>query len=268
MSVQSQAERKRARAAVKRAALIPLLLCASVAQGAGDPVAGEAKAASCFGCHGPQGNSENPLFPKLAQQHASYFVKQVADLQSGRRKHEIMTPMSNTVTDEDVEDIAAYFAAQTRTRGKADPELKQIGERIYYAGNDASGAVACFPCHGPAGLGSDPKVFPNIAGQHAAYVEKILKDFRSGVRKNDRENLMQNTVVQLNDKEIAAVAQYVQGLPYPEAEGGMGYGEGSPCQYPNCPPVGPRTFVPPISTPPKGGRQRLRSGDPFWPDGQ
>jgi cytochrome c553 len=248
---------------------IPLVMSvisiASV-QAAGDPIAGEQKALPCIGCHGPSGNSENPLFPKLAEQHVSYMVKQIMDLQTGARKHEVMSPMSKVLSEEqDRWDIAAYFAANKRVSAITPlAEKNMLGETIYYKGNDASGVVACLPCHGPAGKGSDPKVFPNIAGQHAAYVEKILRDFRSGVRTNDREKLMQNTVVLLSDEEIVAVAQYVEGLPYQADD--IDQENMAPCQYPNCFPLEHDLDYPPSGVTPQGSRQRLRQGQDHWPD--
>ena len=248
--------------------LIPLLFFAVAAQGGDEPAAGEAKSAACIGCHGVKGNSENPLWPKLAQQHPSYFVKQIGDFKSGARKHDIMTAMAQNISEGDAEAIAVYFAAQQRTGGAADPEKKVLGEKIYYMGNDVSGAVACFPCHGGEGLGSDPKVFPNIAGQHAAYIEKILKDFRSGLRTNDRENLMQNTVVQLNDEEITAVAQYVQGLPYPREAEGPGSVWEWPCRYPHCPPFEHEMVTPHSGTGSSAGGQRRERSGQQWQKGR
>ncbi len=190
---------------------IILGLAVSTVQAA-DIEAGKAKSATCLACHGPDGNSPNPIWPKLAGQHTGYIKKQITDFKSGARKDNMMSPMAIPLTDEDVENLAAYFNSQTQTGGTAAADTIEQGEETYRAGNSATGVAACMACHGPAGMGNPAANFPRIAGQHAAYVEKALKDFRSASRTNDVSGMMQGVVARMTDAEIAAVAQYIQGL--------------------------------------------------------
>lgn len=182
------------------------------AQAAGDAAAGKAKSAACAGCHGMDGNSANPLWPKLAGQHAGYLVKQLKDFKAGVRKDPTMSPMAMPLGEQDMEDMAAYFSGQKVQTGKADPDLVALGERIYRGGNSATGVAACVGCHGPTGTGNPAAKFPALAGQHAAYVEKQLKAFRSGARSNDAGKMMRNIAAKMTDEEIKAVASYIQGL--------------------------------------------------------
>ncbi len=191
---------------------IALALGAAGVQAAGDVAAGKAKSATCLACHGPDGNSPNALWPKLAGQHSSYIMKQLADFKAGVRKNDLMSPMAAPLTDQDVENLAAYFSSQTQKGGTAAPDQVALGEKLYRAGNKQTGVAACMACHGPTGIGNGPAKFPRISGQHADYVAKALKDFRSGNRSNDLNGMMRNVAAKMSDAEIAAVAQYVQGL--------------------------------------------------------
>ena len=143
--------------------LATVLLCTAVSFNvlAADPAAGETKAALCVACHGPAGNSVNPEWPKLAGQHAKYTAKQIRDFMAGEtRSDAMMAPMIAGLTDLDIEDIAAYYAAQTSTGGFASEELHALGERIYRGGNMESGVPACIACHGPRGSGNGPAGLP------------------------------------------------------------------------------------------------------------
>lgn len=179
---------------------------------AADVAAGKAKSATCMACHGPDGNSPNPIWPKLAEQHPAYLKKQLLDFKSGNRKNDMMAPMAAPLTDEDIDNLSAYFASQSQKGGVAAADKVVVGEKLYRAGNGATGVAACMACHGPAGAGNPSANFPRVAGQHAAYLEKTLKDFRSGDRNNDTSKMMQGVVARMTDAEIAAVAQYIQGL--------------------------------------------------------
>ncbi len=192
---------------------VVLALGATAVQAAGDAAAGKTKSAVCVACHGPDGNSPaNPVWPKLAGQHPSYLVKQLTELKSGARKDQTMSPMAAPLSDQDMQDLAAYFSSQTQNPGTAAADKVAQGEKLYRAGNKATGVAACMACHGPSGIGNGPARFPRISGQHAPYVEKALKDFRSGTRSNDLNGMMRDVAKKLSDDEIAAVAQYVQGL--------------------------------------------------------
>jgi cytochrome c553 len=163
-------------------------------------------------CHGPDGNSPNPIWPKLAGQHPEYILKQLGEFKAGVRKNDLMSPMAAPLSEQDMQDLAAYFSSQTLSPGTAAAEKVQLGERIFRAGNASSGVAACMACHGPAGGGNPSANFPRISGQHAAYLEQTLKQFRSGERNNDIAGMMRGVAAAMTDEEIAAVAQYMQGL--------------------------------------------------------
>jgi cytochrome c553 len=181
-------------------------------QAEGDAAAGKAKSATCLACHGADGNSLNPVWPKLAAQHPAYIRKQLEEFKSGNRKDPLMSAMAAPLSDVDMANLAAYFASQKRTLGTAAPDQVKLGEMIYRAGVASKGVAACASCHGPRGSGNPAANFPNLSGQHAAYVEKALKDFRSGSRTTDPAKMMRDTASSMSDAEISAVSQYVQGL--------------------------------------------------------
>lgn len=188
-------------------------LAGGLAQAAGDPKAGEAKAGTvCVACHGPMGNSIVPNWPKLAGQHPEYIYKQLVDFKAGNRANDQMTPMAAPLTEEEMRNLAAYYAAQTQTAGAADPAVAALGEKLFRAGNPETGVPACSGCHGPAGMGVGAAKFPRISGQHADYTKLTLTGFRDGARANDPNSMMRGVAARMSDKEIAAVAQYLQGL--------------------------------------------------------
>lgn len=188
---------------------------ASEAPMVGDPEAGAAKVNSiCQACHGPQGNSIVPTWPKLAGQHPEYIIKQLTNFKAGERYNDQMTPMAMPLTEQEVLDVAAYLSTQEQSGGSADPELAKLGEQIYRVGNPKSGVPACSGCHGPAGMGQGLSKFPRLAGQHAAYIEQTLGYFRSQERANDPNGMMRGVTARMTDQEMAAVAQYIQGLGY------------------------------------------------------
>jgi cytochrome c553 len=194
------------------AATCVLVGSATVALAAGDATAGKQKSASCAACHNADGNSTNGEWPKLAGQGAKYAAKQLREFKSGERANAIMSGMAAPLSDQDMEDLAAYFASQTITRGEADPELVALGQALYRGGNLASGVSACSACHGPDGAGNPEAGFPALGGQHAQYTETQLKAFRSMERANDAGQMMRNTAMRMTDAEIKAVASYIQGL--------------------------------------------------------
>ncbi len=192
---------------------IALAFSVNFAQAAGSADEGKTKSAVCAGCHGADGNSGiNPVWPKLAGQHPQYIEKQLKDFKAGDRTDPLMSAMAMPLSEQDMADLAAYFSSQTKQIGSADAKAVTNGEKIFRAGNSQTGVVACMACHGPAGSGNPLALFPALNGQNAAYVEKALKDFRSGTRKNDTAKMMQGVVARMTDQEIAEVAQYIQGL--------------------------------------------------------
>jgi cytochrome c553 len=179
----------------------------------GDPVAGEEKAAQCAACHGADGNNLNPAWPKLAGQHAGYLVKQLWYFEHGERENATMKPMASVLDEQGREDVAAFYASQRATIGQADPELVTLGERIYRSGNPDSGVAPCMGCHGPNGAGNPAALYPALRGQHAQYVENQLHGFAEGRRVNENaKKMMQILAARMTNKEIRAVASYIQGL--------------------------------------------------------
>jgi len=206
---------------MKRLAILVLALTtwAVGAQAAGDAAAGKAKTAACGACHGADGNSAAPGFPKLAGQNEKYLLKQLQDIKSGARPVATMVGQLDNLSQQDLEDIAAFFSSQSGTVGLADPELVVRGEQIYRAGDAAKGVAACTACHSPTGNGNAEAGYPRLGGQHAEYVETQLKAFRTGAeepekgRINDGETrIMRDVAKSMSDLDIRAVASYVQGL--------------------------------------------------------
>lgn len=183
---------------------------ATLAQG--DAAAGQAKSALCATCHGVDGNSELSINPKIAGQNASYIVKQLQDFKSGARVGPTMAAMVAALSEEDMADIAAWYASQEATVGGADPEALELGASIYRAGNKDLSVAACSACHGPAGKGNGPAGFPSLGGQHVEYTLLQLEQFRSGERDNDPSGMMRTVVERLTDKELEALASYLAGL--------------------------------------------------------
>lgn len=197
----------------KLAIAVMLLGAVGTAQAAtGDAAAGQAKSAVCAACHGADGNSVVPTFPRLAGQGDPYIVKQLMDFKSGARSNPIMSPMAKPLSDQDVLNLAAYFSSQKAGVDVANAEQAALGEKLYRGGDKATGVAACMACHGPDGSGNPAAKFPKIGGQHAAYVEAQLKAFRDGSRSNDPNKMMRDIAGRMTDAEIASVAQYVSGL--------------------------------------------------------
>ena len=196
--------------------LVTLLLTLGItgmAQAAGDAKAGQAKAAMCGACHGADGNSAAPNFPKLAGQGERYLLKQMNDIKSGNRNILEMTGLLTNMSEQDMADIAAYFASQNMGVGAADPALVKAGEALYRGGKLAEGMPACTGCHSPNGAGNDAAGFPQLGGQHAQYVAKQLTDLREGNRTNDGDSMMMRAVAaKLSNKDIQAISSYIQGL--------------------------------------------------------
>ena len=200
---------------MKKLAFAALVMfgAASTAHAAGNAAAGQGKAAACAACHGATGAATTmPVYPKLAGQHASYIAKQLADFKAGTRQDPIMMGMVAALSEEDMADIAAFFASQETSIGSADAEAVAAGKKIYEAGDKAKGLAACMACHGPSGAGNPGAKFPALSGQNVAYTEKALKDFRSGTRANDPAKMMRDIAAKMSDKDIAAVAAYINAL--------------------------------------------------------
>jgi cytochrome c553 len=176
--------------------------------------AGRAKSVTCAACHGADGNSVTPDWPMLAGQHASYIVRQLRAFKNGERTDVTMKPFADLLSEQDMLDVAAYFAAQKPTPKGADPALVGLGQQIYRGGVPARGVAACIACHGPEGNGNPLAAYPRVGGQHAAYVTKQLNAYASGDRRSDvdLDQMMRNVAGELFEDEIRALASYVQGL--------------------------------------------------------
>lgn len=185
---------------------------------AGDAAAGEAQTMVCAACHGADGNSAVPTFPKLAGQGQKYLYKQLQDIRDGARPVPTMVGQLDGKSNQDLADIAAYYAAQSRTGGQTDPELLALGEAVYRGGIPERDVAACTACHSPTGAGNAPAGFPALAGQHAEYIAAQLVAYRRGYedetgRINDGDTrIMRITAFGLSDREIEAVSSYAAGL--------------------------------------------------------
>jgi len=201
---------------MSRKIIISLLLsfaATSVALAAGDPVAGQARVAVCGACHGADGNSPVPNFPKLAGQGERYLNKQLHDIKSGQRVVPEMTGMLDSFNDQDLLDIAAWYALQKPSIGAADPALVAAGQALFRGGDLSRGVPACTGCHSPDGTGNGAAGFPHLGGQHAQYLVKQLTAFREGNRSNDGDSqVMRSIAAKLGNKDIEALAAYIQGL--------------------------------------------------------
>jgi cytochrome c553 len=185
----------------------------SVSQAAGNAAAGEKIVTGvCAACHGIDGNSVITANPKLAQQHPEYIAKQLANFKAGDRKNAVMSGMAAILSPEDMANVAAYFGAQKAKVGSAKTNAAgSLGEKIYRGGIARVGVPACASCHGATGAGM-PVQFPRLSGQHADYVVTQLKAFYTGERANDNAKVMRMIAAKMSDAEMAAVADYIQGL--------------------------------------------------------
>ena len=166
--------------------------------------------AVCAACHGADGNSGSPEYPKLAQQHPEYLVKQLSEFKSGKRANPVMMGMSQALSEDDMKNIAAWLSHNNAKPGFAkDKELAALGEKIYRGGVADRQIPACAGCHSPNGAGN-PAQYPRLSGQHADYVATQLTAYRDGKRNNNLQ--MSQVAAKLNDREVKALADYVAGL--------------------------------------------------------
>jgi cytochrome c553 len=181
--------------------------------GPGDPVSGKSKAELCFGCHGEDGNSADPLIPKLAGQFGIYIAKQLRDYQDNLRNHQMMSPIAVVVKDEDMADIAAFFASQPVMKGDR-PFRNRTGKKLFENDDMSRMMVRCNNCHGATGKGqnSGNPVSPVIGGQHKEYLLSQLLRFKKGELNNSQGGVMNIIVQRLSDNELEALAEYISGL--------------------------------------------------------
>ncbi|MFM0039742.1 c-type cytochrome [Paraburkholderia strydomiana] len=172
----------------------------------------------CASCHGADGNSAGGAYPKLAGQHPEYLVKQLQDfkIQPGAkqpaRNNAIMAGMAAALSEQDMVNVAAYFASQTPKPGYAhNKNTVALGQRIYRGGIADKGVPACASCHGPTGQGI-PSQFPRMSGQWAEYSVAQLAAFTQGPGARNNNEAMHTIASRLSDSEIKAVADYIAGL--------------------------------------------------------
>jgi len=178
--------------------------------GPGNPAAGREKSQLCQGCHGEFGNSTEPLVPKLAGQYGKYIAKELRNYQAGVRTHQIMNAMAGTISDDDLADIAAYFASQPKMKGSGATE-NELGKKLFTKGDINRKMIACINCHGVTGKGLTPNtsMFPVLGGQQKEYLRKQLHNFRDVDRTNSPNGIMNKVTSLLTDAEIDAIAEYL-----------------------------------------------------------
>jgi cytochrome c553 len=187
-----------------------LLIATASSHGADDKRAEEIVQGKCFICHGADGESSSPVFPRLAGQHARYIERQLADYKSGKRASSTMKPMVDDLSAADFKALGAYFEARKPQAHKVDdPELAQVGRFVFVRGNPYSGVAACAGCHGAKGDGTE--TLPRLAGQHAQYTENQLRAFNKRERTNDNA-VMHSIASKLSELELKSVAAYISGL--------------------------------------------------------
>jgi cytochrome c553 len=182
--------------------------------------AGATKSAVCSSCHGPNGNSTNPDWPRLAGQSAVYIAQQLRLFRAGIRVNPIMKPLAATLSDQDISDLAVYYQAQTVAGLEADPSYWQAGADLYRRGDKTRNIPACIACHGPVGRGNIVGGYPALRAQQSVYVVKQLNDYASSVRYTgtnvttaDPNSVMMLTIAKrLTPEDIRNVASYVQGM--------------------------------------------------------
>jgi cytochrome c553 len=183
--------------------------------------AGATKAAICGACHGVNGNSQNPEWPSLAGQSPAYVAEQLHLFKEKVRVNAVMDPIVAPLTNEDVNDLAVYYAAQTPTGLEADPSYWKAGEKLYRKGDAARGIPACAACHGPLGRGNLAAAYPALRAQHSVYTVKQLNDYSRDTRypgataeKPATPNavIMATIAKRLTPEDVRNVASYVQGM--------------------------------------------------------
>ncbi|WP_261816421.1 c-type cytochrome [Vibrio gallicus] len=204
---------------MKKIALLFSVLVSCSAVASGNIEAGKAKSATCAACHGVDGNSMIAMYPNLAGQHEKYLEKQLKDLKLGAmsggkqgRYDPAMSAMAVPLTEQDMADLAAYYASMPAAEMNTPENVVEQGQELYLAGNAERGITACVACHGPRGNGTSLSGFPKISGQHADYIKAQLEKFASADRSNDLNEMMHDVAKKLTEEEMDVLAKYVGGL--------------------------------------------------------
>lgn len=193
-----------------------LLLFFTVEQSGAGTLKFDATLSRCAVCHGKDGNAPtNKIYPKLAGQNTVYLLKALKDFRPNvkhNRHNMIMQTMVASLSTIEMVEIANYYAGLVGSIDAAQSDLIPLGQRLYRGGDLMKGIPACLACHGPAGSGNPFAGFPRLSGQHAAYLVKQLKAFRSGKRVDNQHHMMSTITKKMTDADIDAVASYISGL--------------------------------------------------------
>lgn len=176
---------------------------------------GKELSASCAACHGDEGISLNPTWPKIAGQNPKYLASQLYEFRKGpdgNRNNAVMYGIAMTLSDDDIENLSAYYASLKSNVGLTQDKYLELGRNIYRGGNMEIKIQACMSCHGPNGQGNYAAAIPMLSGQHAQYTYQQLKNFQASDRSNDYNKMMRNIVHRMTDEEMKAVASYIEGL--------------------------------------------------------
>lgn len=195
-----------------RNALLPVIFLGLLVVSVGANADAAAKTAVCTACHGADGNSMNPIWPNLAGQHAEYIVAQLQAFKSGARENASMAPMATNLSDADMAEIGAYYAAQTAKIAPLGEHDVGTAERLYRGGDAERGIPACMACHGPNGAGNAAAKYPALRGQHAEYTVLQLKAYRDGTRATDPQSMMRTIAARMTDADIEQLARYLSAL--------------------------------------------------------
>ena len=184
---------------------------------------GDGVGAPCIACHGPDGAGVDEAgFPRLPGLDAEYIAKQIRDYRSGARNNAIMQANLSSLSEQQIVDVAAYYAGLPTPVMSAKPvpeEKRALGEKLATQGDWSRHLPACERCHGPGSAGVDAN-FPGIAGQHATYIRQQLEAWRQGARANDPLDIMSAVAERLTEAEIDAVAAYLAAQPVKPTQGG------------------------------------------------
>ena len=180
-----------------------------------DVAKGKELSVSCVACHGDNGISLNPVWPKLAGQNPKYLEAQLYEFKKGpdgKRNNAVMYGIAMTLSDSDISNLSAYYASLKSSVGLVKDDYLELGRNIYRGGNMEIKMQACMSCHGPNGQGNYAAAIPMLSGQHSQYTYQQLKKFQASTRSNDYNKMMRNIVHRMTDEEMKAVASYIEGL--------------------------------------------------------